>query len=682
MIGVVGAKHMIKKARISAAQAITRASPINGIVNNKFWIETSLAETALGEASQTGDLITSWADISPNKTSISISSVGTGPIYSNSINDVQAVQFDANSSTNYLQINNAAFLNNTDYTIFIVEKRIANNSGVKNYLLGEDTSFAVGYETESTIIQTHSEAASTNNQSNIEGVSSYSNKPRVLTFTHSSTDGNKIYINATLANEDTSSTAKAHLSGATALSTLAIGKGYNGEIGEIAIFDRKLKTSERTDIEDYLAKKWKAPNNRNSFASCAGIVTSNGCLTSCATAVNGTSSTTIANGESKTLTCNQTGYTGSTQSFTCNSGTLSPTPNSSECSCDTSANYTDSDSDGICEAPCAINGQFGIVDGTEVLSGSISIACGDGYDGEVQYSCNNNTINITNNNCALAPLAFSCSGGNALDTASFSGDTIHFFTSGGSLSCTGTGNAQILVVGGGGGGNGQSGGGGAGGLVFNNSYSLSDGTYSVTVGLGGTGTDNGSQSSFSNTIIAYGGGGAITGNTCCKAGVNGGSGSGAGRSSSANAGTAIAGIGGTSYGNDGGLSTSGQWQGSGGGGGAGGDGGNSSGGSSSTETGGAGGIGMDFSSYFGTTHGVSGWFAGGGGGGIAGSTTNKSNALGGQGGGGNGGAYYGITAQNGLPNTGGGGGGNGNGTVNTTGGSGIVIIRYTGVGSL
>jgi len=88
LIGVIGSKHLVKKARISSAQAITRSSPANGIPNNKLWLESSLDEIHLGDDLSTGDAITSWEDDSPNKTVITISAVGSGPTYSNSINNV------------------------------------------------------------------------------------------------------------------------------------------------------------------------------------------------------------------------------------------------------------------------------------------------------------------------------------------------------------------------------------------------------------------------------------------------------------------------------------------------------------------------------------------------------------------------------------------------------------------
>ena len=103
---------------------------------------------------------------------------------------------------------------------------------------------------------------------------------------------------------------------------------------------------------------------------------------------------------------------------------------------------------------------------------------------------------------------------------------------------------QLLVVagGGGGGGNGGAGttlgggGGGAGEMYYNATYSVTPGTYSITVGGGGAGGaatvkgTNGSVSVFSS-ISAAGGGGGDSGGTG-STGLSGGSGGGGGRPSS------------------------------------------------------------------------------------------------------------------------------------------------------
>jgi len=392
--GVVGSKHLVNNARITTAQAMTRSSVINGTLNNKLWLESSLDEVNFGEDLTTGDAITNWKDMSPNKTSIVISVVESGPTYSNSINSIQAVKFDSDSENNHLQIDNATFLNGTNYSIFIVEKRMDTNSSVDNYLLGDSGSFGIGYESGSAIIQTHGEGSSVDNQASIEALSTYSNKPRVLTFTHSSVEGNKIYINSTLSNEDSTSNATTHLSG---LTTLEIGKGYNGEIGEIAIFDRKLKTVERTAIEDYLSDKWNAPNNREANASCTtGTVTSSGCDASCAApSVNGiTSSASIDEGVSDTYACDDTGYTGDTPSYTCTDGSLvSATPAAGDC-VDTNGcadGYLDSGSD-TCVAGCDVATITGTSDSGTTVSDATVVTCDvTGYDDSTLGTCSGGT---------------------------------------------------------------------------------------------------------------------------------------------------------------------------------------------------------------------------------------------------------------------------------------------------
>jgi hypothetical protein len=130
---------------------------------------------------------------------------------------------------------------------------------------------------------------------------------------------------------------------------------------------------------------------------------------------------------------------------------------------------------------------------------------------------------------------------------------VHVFTTSGSFVVTSPGDCQILVVGGGAvgsgnGGNYTTGGGGAGGLIWTTVTGVSPGTYTATVGAGGTGfllsssprTGNpGNPSSFMSHTAGggyggfYGGGGnqgtndGVAGNTGYAANSGGGGGAGA-----------------------------------------------------------------------------------------------------------------------------------------------------------
>ena len=230
----------------------------------------------------------------------------------------------------------------------------------------------------------------------------------------------------------------------------------------------------------------------------------------------------------------------------------------------------------------------------------------------------------------------------------------------------------LVVAGGGSGGGGQhanygGGGGGAGGLLTG-THSVTSGTsYTVTVGAGGSNTDtneigaDGSNSVF-DSFTATGGGG---GGHAATNGRDGGSGGGGGGTSSGGSGT-------SGQGNGGGGSE--QYN-AGGGGGKGG-----SGSSATTTSGGDGGAGYDATTVFGTSYGVSGFFAGGGGGGWNSYFGTDTPGSGGSGGGGAGGTNNTSNGNNATANTGGGGGGGSSGTSSSThggdGGSGIVLVKY------
>lgn len=240
---------------------------------------------------------------------------------------------------------------------------------------------------------------------------------------------------------------------------------------------------------------------------------------------------------------------------------------------------------------------------------------------------------------------------------------IHSFTSVGTANFTLTSPASVIttvlvVAGGGAGGTDDGGGGGAGGVIYNPAFTITSGSYTVTVGNGGTSNGASGGNSVLSSLTAIGGGGGANSN---GNGQNGGSGGGIGWAvntpGSGTAGQGFAGGGGTSDPNFC----------AGGGGGAGGVGGTGSG-----ITPGNGGIGVSHT-IAGTTYNV----GGGGGGGLAvqnSSGTNSTASFGG----GNGAGRGANAAVAGTPNTGGGGGGANNMQApnGAFGGSGIVIISY------
>jgi len=254
--------------------------------------------------------------------------------------------------------------------------------------------------------------------------------------------------------------------------------------------------------------------------------------------------------------------------------------------------------------------------------------------------------------------------GGTTSTTARSGYTVHTFTGDGTFSVTsGSGNVEYLVIGGGGSGSSgcggnpcAGGGGGAAALMFSDSFPVTPGSYTVTVGPGGTRPSDGTDSVFGT--ITSDAGGRAGGSSSGGDGGGGNPGGCGGASSSSQAsnpgGTATGDPGGTNnsnspgngWGNDGGAASSNNN--GGGGGGVGAAGGNSA------AWPGNGGAGLSYS-----IDGTSVTYGVGGGGGQAGTSTPGPNGTANRGNGGEGGG--------GQP---GGGGSGGNG------GSGIVIIAY------
>ncbi len=628
--GIASLNGFVSKFRITTAQSLTRSSPISTIRDNSLWLETSMENSFNDIESKDQSALTNWYEQRNAANKIALQAVNGGPTYSNSINKIHAVKFT--SSGGYFTFD-AKFLNNTDYTITILENRESNSSD--NYFLIHNSisspsvttanqDLLLGYNTDGQII--HSQGGSSSYNSNVSNYGNSSGFPKIITFTHSSTKGKKIYINGMLAAKD-----EANKSDLTGITTLALGKGYTGQIGEVIIFTRAIEASEISAIEDYLAQKWYIKIDRNTSDCTAGVATTSGCDTSsggsggggsvtCPVLVTGVTSTTPVNSGAGSLNCDATNFDGGTISYDCSGGVLTP---ASSCQC--AVGY--------------------------ILSGST---------------------------CVLKP---TCSGGTE---TTIGGEKIHKFTSSGTLTCTNaiTG-AKVLVVGGGGGGGWRGAGGGAGGYVYNSALDLASGSYTIDVGAGGAGaigstyqaTAQGSDGQGSSiklgatsiiTTVGGGGGGAgSAGTDALASGRNGGSGGGGsywGSYKAAGAGTSGQGFAG------GGGSTQTC---SGGGGGA------SSVGSAASAVGGNGGEGAS-NSISGVT--PTPYYAGGGGGGCHTST----GGLGGSGIGGNGGsrnAPSDIPATAAVANTGSGGGGGNSGNYGgsqngTAGSDGIIIIRY------
>ena len=270
-------------------------------------------------------------------------------------------------------------LNNSDYTIVVVEKRLSNKT--ENYFLGdssvttENESLLLGYSTNSTVL--YSQGGSNSHEAMTDTFET-NGKPRVFVFV-SDVNGKRTYINGILASSSSDTTKLSNMG------NLTIGKGYNGEIGEVAIFTKGLDDFTRRDIEKYLSKKYSIDAQTSSTIDCtSGTITSSGCNTEdCSVSVTGSSAGTVSSG-SGTINCDSSGYSG-TVSYTCSA---SDATTSGTCSCGTG--YT-LESGSCVATTCSISSVTGFNDKTSLAyaesATAISSACATGYSGSPAYTC-------------------------------------------------------------------------------------------------------------------------------------------------------------------------------------------------------------------------------------------------------------------------------------------------------
>ena len=399
--GIIIGGKLVKQARIKAAQSLTEKSPIMDTENLLVWFEGSLDNSFATGQNQDGSNLNEWKTIAGvtegEQINAKLESGGDTPIFANSINSVPAVKFNGNSS---FTIDSSSF-NDNDYTIMIVESRESDKSD--NYLISavnpnnSSKMFKIGYSANGQIIHTHGEDVG-DYKSYIVNYNKYEG-PRVLTFVYSKQDGKKTYINGTLT------ATSNNVDDFEDIDTLSIGKGYVGQIGELAVFKRAIDEVEIKNIESYLSQKWRVKMDGQSGSCIGGVVDGEGCdMSSCPINIAGVSKSDVSRGEG-TLTCDKTGYVGNI-TYSCIDKQFSKT---GECSCTPGYAMLS----GTCQTQCDVpNNTLGIAPNTKAdptePNQTKTLNCKAGYTGTIEYSCNNAAFFIKNNSqctpiCSISP---------------------------------------------------------------------------------------------------------------------------------------------------------------------------------------------------------------------------------------------------------------------------------------
>jgi prepilin-type N-terminal cleavage/methylation domain-containing protein len=276
--GVTQGSKLVRKMSISTAQSLTKSSPVNSIKDIVGWWETTLNDSFGGEQpeeDQNGGAggVTTWHDLNPQsstKNNATSASTTNNPGYTQdsktTINGLPTLEFDGTNQ--YLRFDGTS-LANSNYSIFIVEQR---NTGTGNqrYIIGSTNSSSaanqllhVGYRDD-----TNFSWRQYSNDYNISvaGFSSPISRIHAMVFDSAATSPKIHFINGSQqtligisnpATLDDSQGLTSYTNAAFGFYSPAPNTYYKGNVGEIIIFNRALKTEERRSIEEYLAKKWK-----------------------------------------------------------------------------------------------------------------------------------------------------------------------------------------------------------------------------------------------------------------------------------------------------------------------------------------------------------------------------------------------------------------------------------------
>lgn len=268
IVGTLTAKSLISKARLANARSLTQKSVVNDLGSDLVaWYETSLESSfELGVNQKDGTLIKIWKDNNKDQTlknDATMSTAANQPqFYKKAFYDsIPGVRFDG--SNDFLSFNGTPLVKNS-YTIFVVEQRRSNAS--QSYFIGgvniaANSSLHLGYRNETTITQAHYLNDMDIVTSGNLVINPYSIViPRIHTFFYNNSIGKKYTLNGKFEyTNPVAQTSPLVAFGGAQIARYRPGPSYyyyNGDIGEIIIFKRSLKTEEIEAIESYLGSKY------------------------------------------------------------------------------------------------------------------------------------------------------------------------------------------------------------------------------------------------------------------------------------------------------------------------------------------------------------------------------------------------------------------------------------------
>jgi len=252
--GVTQSSRLVRQMKLSTARSITASSPVNSVKDLVAWYESTSEKSFLESETDNQALLRNWFDINLQ------SSVKDDAFQNNDANKPQ-YGFDEQTGLPVVKFINQDFFNmpdgtipfnNSPYTIFFVARTEAfcpcGVMGSGTYGANNQTN-SFRYDATAGIFFNYW----FNIDLLITGATAIK-KMQIFTFTYNSSSREGFIDGVSKGSVASSNRASTAINNAIGVTNNI--EYMNGQIGEIIIFDRALKTEERKSIEQYLGKKW------------------------------------------------------------------------------------------------------------------------------------------------------------------------------------------------------------------------------------------------------------------------------------------------------------------------------------------------------------------------------------------------------------------------------------------
>jgi prepilin-type N-terminal cleavage/methylation domain-containing protein len=281
ILGISSGIDLYTDSRVSSAMQLTQNSRVRRISDLMLWYDSVSNNVYSVDADfkdkltiENNTTISRWKDSSLEKNHSIQSTSGNQPAFQkNSINNIHSLYFDG--VNDFLEFS-GNFLVNKNYTIFVVEKKgncasLKNCSLIGGFLDGIFTSASTllnfGYYGNNKIRYSH-----LNSQTTLFSEFNYpkNNEPNIHNIIFTSEYGSIYWINNSILSSNSS---KKNPLASYSKGRIAQKQNdyYNGNIGEIIIFDRDLIENERYSVMEYLSKKWAITIEKTKYNSIKDI---------------------------------------------------------------------------------------------------------------------------------------------------------------------------------------------------------------------------------------------------------------------------------------------------------------------------------------------------------------------------------------------------------------------------